>query len=111
MSVEEVVGSLMDHEERLHGQVDSNEGHQLLLKYKEWSKRENNDGKLLLTREEWLKKSGKGVSTGTNDYRGRDGRNPHGRSRLKCSIVGDLDITLQNVERQGEIGSNEVKQI
>lgn len=49
----------------------------------EWSKRENSDGKLLLTRDEWLKKSGKCVSTGTNDYRGRDGHNSRDRSRLK----------------------------
>ena len=61
MSVEEVIGSLKTHEERLNGQMENSEGQQLLLTEDEWLKRESNDGKLLLTREEWLKRSGKGV--------------------------------------------------
>lgn len=55
MTIEEVVGSLKAHEERLHGQSE-NGGGQLLLTEEEWRKRENNDGKLLLTREEWMRK-------------------------------------------------------
>lgn len=54
MSVEETVGSLKDHEERLRGKTDNGE-HQLLLTEEEWLKTENKDGQLLLTRDEWLK--------------------------------------------------------
>ncbi|XP_074337094.1 uncharacterized protein LOC141674273 [Apium graveolens] len=52
MSVEEVVGSLRAHEERLQGSTDNGEEQQLMLTKEEWQKRENGDGKLLLTREE-----------------------------------------------------------
>lgn len=62
MSVEEVVGSLRAHEERLKGPTESNEGQQLLLTEEEWQRKENAEGKLLLTREEWLRRSGKNVS-------------------------------------------------
>lgn len=58
MSVEEVIGSLKAHEERLRGQTEVNEG-KLLLTEEEWKKRENAEGQLLLTREEWMKKTGK----------------------------------------------------
>lgn len=54
MTVEEAIGSLRAHEERVKGKVETSEG-QLLLTEDEWTKRENDDGKLLLTREEWLK--------------------------------------------------------
>ncbi|XP_074348566.1 uncharacterized protein LOC141687257 [Apium graveolens] len=54
LTVEEVVGSLKAHEERLSksGKNESNEG-QLMLTEEEWQKREAGDSKLLLTREEW----------------------------------------------------------
>lgn len=71
--MEEIVGSLRAHEERLKGPSKSSEGQQLLLTEDEWQKRESSDGKLLLTREEWLKKSRKGISTGGGrDYRAKD---------------------------------------
>ena len=101
LSVEEVIGSLKAHEERLHGQTDGKEGQQLLLTEEEWSKRENSAGKLLLTREEWLKKSSRssqggndyrgGDNQGGNDYRGRDnqgGRDRADRSKIKCFNCG-----------------------
>ena len=47
MSVEDVIGSLKAHEERLHGQKENNEGQQLLLTEDEWLKRESNSEKLL----------------------------------------------------------------
>ncbi|XP_074336183.1 uncharacterized protein LOC141673349 [Apium graveolens] len=72
MSVEEVIGSLKAHEDRLSGQVNSKE-EQLLLTEEEWSKYENNSGKLLLTRDKWLNKSNRGGSQFGNDYhQGRD---------------------------------------
>lgn len=90
MSVEEVIGSLKAHEERLSGQSDSKEGQQLLLTEEEWSKRENSGGKLLLTREEWLKRSNKEGQVGS-DYRERNnqgGRGRFDRSKIKCFNCG-----------------------
>lgn len=84
MSVEEDMGSLKAHEERLHGQSENNEGQQLLLTEEEWNNKENIDGKLLLTREEWLKRSGKGAVSAESDYRVKDGRIVHDRSQVKC---------------------------
>lgn len=59
MTVEEAVGSLKAHEERMRG-LTENSGGQLLLTEEEWGKREASEGQLLLTKEEWLKKSNKG---------------------------------------------------
>lgn len=86
MSVEEVVGSLKAHEERLKGQTQSNGGQQLLLTEAEWMKRENSEAQLLLSREEWLKRTSRGVSRSNGDNRGnRDfGRGSSDRSRVRC---------------------------
>lgn len=43
MTIEETVGSLKAHEERLRGQPENNSG-QLMLTEDEWMKRENNEG-------------------------------------------------------------------
>lgn len=89
MSVEEVVGSLRAHEERLQGPIDSGEGQQLMLTEEEWRKKESGEGKLLLTREEWLKRSGKSVSPGDGkDYRVKDSRIMRDRSQVKCFSCG-----------------------
>ena len=88
MSVEEVIGSLRAHEERLKEPAESSEGQQLLLTADEWQKKENTKGKLLLTREEWLKRSGKGISSGGGDYRTRDNRIARDRSQVKCFNCG-----------------------
>lgn len=58
MSVEEAIGSLRAHEERMKGKGDTGGG-QLMLTKEEWDKRENEEGKLLLTREDWLKRQSK----------------------------------------------------
>lgn len=58
MSVDEVIGSSKAHEERLSGQAEVNEGKRLLTE-EEWKKRKNTVGQLLLTREEWLRITGK----------------------------------------------------
>ena len=84
MSVEEIVGSLKAHEERLRGQAETNGGHQLLLTEEEWSKCEGSETKLLLTRDEWMKKANKGGAGGSSDYRNRDNRMVRDRSRVKC---------------------------
>lgn len=81
MTVEETVGSLQAHEERLKGQNET-AGSKLLLTEEEWSRREKNDTKLLLTREDWLKRTGN--TDGTNNWRG--GRGFKGMSRDKSTV-------------------------
>ncbi|KAK1378600.1 DUF4219 domain-containing protein [Heracleum sosnowskyi] len=56
MSVEEVIGSLKAHEERLRGQTEVNE-RKLLLTKEEWRKRECIEGHILLTQKEWLNRT------------------------------------------------------
>ncbi|XP_074363167.1 uncharacterized protein LOC141704404 [Apium graveolens] len=80
MSVEEAVGSLKAHEERLKGQTDKRSD-QLLLTKEEWLKSERNEEKLLLTKEEWQKRSNRGGTDGSANPRGRWGRD---KSRIKC---------------------------
>ncbi|XP_074369714.1 uncharacterized protein LOC141711188 [Apium graveolens] len=55
MSVEEALGSLKAHEERMVGKTEPKES-QLLLTKEEWKKREDDEKKLLFTREEWLRR-------------------------------------------------------
>lgn len=88
MTVEEVIGSLKAHEERTRTHVESNDG-KLLLTEEEWKKRENAEGKLLLTKEEWLKKTGKEGSSGIGENRGKSVfRGIRDRSKLKCFNCG-----------------------
>lgn len=80
MSIEEAVGSLKAHEERLRGQSETGGG-QLLLTEEEWKKRENSEGQLLLTREEWMKRKNKNETS--NGYQSREGGR-RDRSKLRC---------------------------
>lgn len=64
MTMEEAVGSLRAHEERVKGKTEIKES-RLLLTEEEWARREKADGKLLLTREEWLKRTNKEGSSGS----------------------------------------------
>lgn len=92
MSVEEVIGSLKAHEERLRGSTQdeklkgsmSGTGEQLMLTEEEWRKKENDEGKLLLTREEWLKRSSRGAENSS----GFKGRMVRDKSRVKCFSCG-----------------------
>lgn len=86
MSVEEAIGSLKVHEERIRGNVTKNE-EQLMLTEEEWRKKDNDDGKLLFTREEWVKRSNRGTSNGTSGQRGRGYRD---KSQVKCYNCGIL---------------------
>lgn len=72
MSIEEFMGSLKAHEERLHEKSKTPHG-QLLFIEEDWKKRERSDGKLLMTREEWLKKTNREGNRGGTDLKGRDG--------------------------------------
>lgn len=84
MTVEETVGSLKAHEERMKGQSEP-VGGKLLLTEDEWMKRENSEGKLLLTREEWLKRSSLRNQNSGGDVSGRDGiRSGRDRSKIRC---------------------------
>ncbi|KAK1391810.1 hypothetical protein POM88_010866 [Heracleum sosnowskyi] len=99
MSVEEVIGSLKAHEERLSSQGDNKEGQQLLLTEEEWSKREHEDSnrKLLLTREEWLsRKSNRGASQAGNDYRGRDTQAECRKPRKNRLQQGEVNLAQTN---------------
>lgn len=84
MSVEEAIGSLKAHEERLRGQSESSNS-QMLLTEEECLKKEWNKGQLLLTKEEWQKRYGKGGSDG--NYGQRNGRNGGGNYRGRIEIV------------------------
>ncbi|XP_074341826.1 uncharacterized protein LOC141679218 [Apium graveolens] len=98
LSVEEVVGSLNAHEERMKGcgKSESNEG-QLLLTEEEWAKRENNEGKLLHTRDEWLKKSNrKGSDGSSSNFRKRG---PRDKSNLKCYNCGIYEHFIADCRR------------
>lgn len=83
MTVEEAVGSLRAHEERLRGQDESSSA-QLLLTEDEWLKKEA-EGKLLLTREEWEKRASQRHRSGGNNWRGKEGRAAiKDKSQIKC---------------------------
>ncbi|XP_074337184.1 uncharacterized protein LOC141674364 [Apium graveolens] len=84
MSVEEVIGSLTAHEERLKGGTETSHG-QLLLTEEEWRKKENNEGQLLLTHDEWLKRTNRDGARGNGEYRAKEGyRAVRDRSRVRC---------------------------
>lgn len=111
MTVEEVVGRLKAHEERIHGKTEdsSGTGNQLLLTEDEWKKREAIDGKLLLTREEWLRKSGKGGTEGSlthknrsSDYRGRAGQDKSKVRCINCLTLGHYAAKCRKPKRNKE---------
>lgn len=80
MSVEETVGSLKAHEERLKGQSGS-KGDQLMLTEEEWAKRESTEGKLLLTKEEWRSRMARGSSDRSSNSKARWGGD---KSHIRC---------------------------
>ena len=106
MSVEEVIGSLKAHEERLKGINEVNQG-QLLLTEEEWRKRENNEGQLLLTREEWLKRTNRNGTRSGGENRGKDGvRGVRDKSRVrcfKCQAYGHFAVECRKPRRNGEM--------
>lgn len=117
MTVEETVGSLKAHEERIRGHSDSNGG-QLLLTEEEWVKREKAEGKLLLTREEWLKRTNKGgteVSQGQRN-RGKDKtRFVRDKSKVRCfnflgygHFAADCQKEKRKEERKEEVNISQI---
>lgn len=92
MTVEEDIGSLKAHKERLKGSTEQ-AGNQLLLTEEEWKKREVVDGQLLMTKENLAKKYGKGTETsrsqGDGNYYNRDGgRGGCDRRMIRCFNCG-----------------------
>lgn len=85
MTIEETVGSLKAHEERLKGKTESGSS-ELLLTEEEWQKREKEEHKLLLTRDEWMKHNNKaGSDSSSQRFRGREGvRGFRDKSKLRC---------------------------
>lgn len=77
MSVEEAIGSLKAHEERLVCKTEPKES-QLLLTKEEWEKREGDEKRLLFTREEWQRRAN---NEGSSNSRGRGSRD---KSKIRC---------------------------
>ncbi|XP_074328235.1 uncharacterized protein LOC141666139 [Apium graveolens] len=84
MYVEEAVGTLKAHEERLDGQIEKPVG-QLMLNEEEWEKREASEGRLQFSREEWLKRSNK--SRGTSSYQGQHDKSKEKEKKLKANLA------------------------
>lgn len=84
MTIEETIGSLKTHEERMRGQAGANSSankDQLLLTEAEWLRRETKEDKLLLTREEWQNRSANRGTEGSMNARGRWNRD---KSHVRC---------------------------
>ena len=75
----------------------------------EWVRREKDDKKLLLTREEWLKRSGKGGTEAFSGSKNRWRDSPRGvrdKSKVrcfKCSAYGHYAAECRNLKREKEI--------
>lgn len=93
MSIEETIGSLKAHEERVRGQSENTGGGQLLLTKEEWSRRENNEGQLLFTKEEWMRRSNRGGTDTSQKNRSNNQpvvRGVRDRSKIRCFNCGTL---------------------
>lgn len=69
MTIEETIGSLKDHEEHMKWQMENNGGRLLLIE-DERKKWETSEGQLLLSKEDWMKRSNKGIENSKNQSGG-----------------------------------------
>ncbi|XP_074336204.1 uncharacterized protein LOC141673363 [Apium graveolens] len=101
MSVEEAVGSLKAHEERLKGQGEHSRGQQLLLTEEGWLKKEKEEGQLLFTREEWLRRSSLKSKGNGSDFKTKE---ENREQRLEANLAQALDDepALLMVEYRGD---------
>ncbi|KAL8120299.1 hypothetical protein AgCh_017457 [Apium graveolens] len=107
MSVEELVGSLKAHDERLGGKNESTKGTgQLLLTEEEWRKRDKEERKLLLTREEWIQRSSKVRGSGQKFLVKEPYHGGHANPRVDVSIILGMAIMLLNAKGQNVIRIN-----
>ncbi|WOG86064.1 hypothetical protein DCAR_0205261 [Daucus carota subsp. sativus] len=102
MSIEEAIGALKAHEERVKGTVTTNDM-QLMLTEEEWRKRDNEGEKLFLTREEWLKKSSRGVSSGASGQKGCGNRDKSQVRCFNCGILGHYAAECRKPRRAREL--------
>lgn len=114
MKLEEAIGSLQAHEERLKGQnittrksQSTTTENKLLLTEEEWSRREKNECKILLTLEEWIKRKNKENTEEHSSYkrRGRRGFQGTGRDRdtvrcFNCNILGHYAAECKRPRRE-----------
>lgn len=91
MTVDETIGSLKAHEERIKGKSET-PGNQLMLTEEEWAKKESEDGKLLLTREEWLRRS-----------KTRGGRDKSKVRCFNCGVYGHYAAECRKPKRSKEV--------
>lgn len=94
--MEETMGRLKSHEERIRGPLETS-GNQLLL----------TDGQLLLNREEWLKKVSPNLKgKRDNEFRNKDGnRGYRDKSKVRCfncSILGHYACECRKPKREKE---------
>ncbi|XP_074347526.1 uncharacterized protein LOC141686386 [Apium graveolens] len=98
MSVEEVVGSLKAHEERVEGVTETSKG-QLLLREEKWRKKENSEGQVLLPRDEWLRRTSKERGQ-TSNMRVRGDKSKV--SSFNCQAYGNFASECRKPRRDRE---------
>lgn len=99
MTMEEAMGSLKAHDERIKEKIESSEEGKLMLTKEEWRKIETSEGKLLLTREEWLRHGNKSSEGQLSFTRNRD------KSRIRCfncSLYGHFAAEYRKPKRNRE---------
>ena len=101
MTLEEAIGALKAHEERIKGSTEIAVG-QVLLTEEEWLRREGSNHKLLLTREEWQKRMNKGSAEGSSNMRGR-GRDKSKIRCYNCHIYGHYAAECRKPKREKEV--------
>lgn len=107
MTIEEAVGSLQVHEERIKGQKETI-GSKLLMTAEDWSRQEKTEeSKLLLTREDWLKRTNKESTDGHASFKGRGGRSFQGTGRdrstvrcFNCNVLGHYAAECKRSRRE-----------
>ncbi|KAL8148078.1 hypothetical protein AgCh_005425 [Apium graveolens] len=101
MTLEEAIGALKAHEERIKGSTDVANG-QLLLTEKEWLEREGSSHKLFLMREEWQKRMNKNSPEGSSNVKGR-GRDKSKIKCYNCHIYGHYAAECRKPKREREV--------
>ncbi|XP_074355869.1 uncharacterized protein LOC141695529 [Apium graveolens] len=99
MFIEEAVGALKAHEERMRGTGTTSDA-QLMLTEEKWRKKDSEGKKLLLT---WLKRSNRGPSGGSLGQRGRGSRDKSQVRCFNCGIMGHYAAECRKPRRGREM--------